>query len=248
MARRTELEVARDRELLAQIALTNPGATSQQLADIFEMKTGMEIPARTIRYDLDQLKKEMVKNASKDMVVLREMELARVDMLESEAWQAWRASMEPISKLVVEKLNRAIGVAKQAELAGQLAGELADMNEYVNEEVLETIIIEAIKQSLDDGETSETFVNKVIETTQTSVGDPRFLAQIHEIQKERRKIQGVYAPELHDIRMAKIEVKGYKGGWSPDDWPSADDDIVDGETVEEDVGYIGDGLEEDDVE
>lgn len=247
MARRGELEVARDRELLSQIALTNPGATSQELADIFEVRTGRAIPARTIRYDLQELRKAMVKNANHNMVEVREYELARVSALESEAWQAWRESMKPVEKLVVEKLNRAIGLAKQAELAGELASELADMNEYVNEEILETIIIEAIKQSLDEGESSETFVNKIVETTQTSVGDPRFLAQIHEIQKERRKIQGVYAPELHDIRMAKIEVKGYKGGWSPDDWPSADD-VVDGEVVEEDVDYIGDGLEEENGE
>jgi hypothetical protein len=85
---------------------------------------------------------------------------------------------------------------------------------------------DAIADSIDQGEDSETFVNKVTETTEVRIGDPRFLAQIHEIQKERRKILGVYAPELHQLDIRKIELKGYSGGWSPDMWDN--DDIIEG--------------------
>lgn len=50
--------------------------------------------------------------------------------------------------------------------------------------------------------------------------------KIHSVQKERRKLLGLYAPALN--LTANIEVKGYKIV-SPDDWPGQDSKVVDGE-------------------
>lgn len=225
--RRSELELADDRHKLAQLALTNPGASSTELATLFEKEYGVVIPARTVRYDLQQLKKDWVAETKSAMEVVRAQELARCDALEQQAWIAWRASLQPFSKVVVERLHKAINDAARAKLAGEIASELADKNDYVSEEVLEAIVRDAIADSVDQGEDAETFVNKVTETTEVRIGDPRFLSQIHEIQKERRKILGVYAPELHQLDIRKVELKGYAGGWSPDEWKK--DDIIDGD-------------------
>jgi hypothetical protein len=132
-----------------------------------------------------------------------------------------------MERVVIEKLHKAINDRARAELAGELAGELASQNEYVTQEVLEAIIRDALADSLEAGEDAETFINKITTTTEVRIGDPRYLSQIHEIQKERRKILGVYAPEMHQLDIRKVELKGYAGGWSPDEWK--EDDIIDGD-------------------
>lgn len=231
--RRTELALADDRHKLAQLALTNPGASSSELAILFEHTYGKAIKPRTVRYDLQTLKKQWVVEDKQTMELMRVNELARVDALEQEVWSAWRASQRPLEKIVVERLHKAVNEAAQAKVASELASELADKNEYVTEEVLEAIIRDAISDSVDAGEDTSTFINKITTTETGTVGDPRFLAQIHAIQQERRKIQGVYAPELHQLDIRKVELKGYAGGWSPDEW--REKDIIDGEVESEEA-------------
>ena len=222
--RRDDLELADDRQKLAAIALKNPGATSAQIGVIFNEKHGRLIPARTIRYDLKKLRDQWQASAIEDIALARTIELQRLDHFEQEVWGAWRLSLKPKQKEVVERLTKQIATNARAELASSLAGELASENAYVTEEVLETIISNAIEASLDLGEDEDTFINKIIQTTEGSAGNPAYLAQIHKIQQDRRKILGVYAPELHAIKVEKkIEVKGYKGGWSPDSW----DNVID---------------------
>jgi len=203
---------------------------------MYHEQYGKRIPDRTVRYDLEQLKKQWVKSAENDIAQSRAIELQRIDYFEQEVWHAWRLSLKPREKEVIERLSQQIAHATRAEIAGSLAKELSDKNEYVTEEVLETIIHNAIEASLDAGEDEETFISKIINTTEGSSGNPQYLAQIHKIQQDRRKILGVYSPELHAIRVEqKIEVKGYRGGWSPDDWPEP----IDGEV--EDVKRISNG-------
>jgi len=236
--RRDELELLDDRQKLAAISLKNPGASSTQLATLFEHEYGKAIPARTIRYDLSVLKKQWLANSSRDIEQLRVIEFQRLDQLEQEAWDAWRNSQMPKQKEIVERLSQQIASNARAELAGSLASELAGANEYITEEVLETIIANAIEASVGAGEDEETFISKITQITEGSVGNPQLLALIHKIQQDRRKLQGVYAPELHAIQVQqKIEVKGYKGGWSPDSW---DDEIIEGQVTKA-VDYLPDG-------
>jgi hypothetical protein len=229
--RRTELALADDRHKLAQLALTNPGASSTELAMIYEHTYGKAIKPRTVRYDLQTLKKLWVVENQQTMELMRVNELARVDALEQEVWGAWRASQKPLEKIVVERLHKAVNEAAQAKVASELASELASEQEYVTEEVLEAIIRDAIKDSVEAGEDTSMFIHKITSTETGTIGDPRFLAQIHEIQRERRKIQGVYAPELHQLDIRKVELKGYAGGWSPDEWK--EEDVVEGEVSDE---------------
>jgi hypothetical protein len=58
-------------------------------------------------------------------------------------------------------------------------------------------------------------------------------AQIQSVQKERRRLLGLYGPALN--LTANIEVKGYKIV-SPDDWPGQESKVIDGE-----YHQLGDG-------
>jgi len=228
--RRNEMQLLDDRRKLASLKLGNPDATSMQLAELFQIKYDKMINPRTIRGDLQAIRDKWVQEMIVDVGKSRAEELVRLDHFEQVVWDAWRASTENAEKVVVERLHKALNDATRAKIAGELASELADKNEYITVEVLEAVVRDALKDSLDTDEDSETFVNKVTTTTEGQVGDPRFLARIHEIQRERRKILGVYSPELHAIQLQKVEIKGYKGGWSPDDWRR--EDVIDGEIVE----------------
>lgn len=65
------------------------------------------------------------------------------------------------------------------------------------------------------------------------VGDPRFFNIILDIQRERRKLLGLYAPSKVGVNVTsktEIVVKGYAvQSVSPDAWPSLADGIIEGE-------------------
>jgi hypothetical protein len=87
----------------------------------------------------------------------------------------------------------------------------------------------------------EMVVDKIITTTSKSngVGDPRLFDKIITLQKERRKLLGLYAPTKLGIdinKKSELVVKGYAvKDVSPDVWP----DIVEGEVIEPEK--LGDG-------
>jgi transcriptional antiterminator len=233
--RRTEMQCEHDRAILARIALKNPGASSVELADLFYLATEHKLAPRTIRDDLKKIREKWLEEMIGDFNLLKSAELAKVDVLEQEAWDAWNQSKSDFVKEVVERARKR--PAKQPDAGNiitRIVSELADQNAYVNEEIVEAIIHDAIKQtvkeSIDTGEDSDTFISKIVNTTESRIGDVRYLRAIHEVQQERRKILGVYAPELHKLDIRKFEIKGYAGTWSPDVWK--DGNVVDGEIVE----------------
>lgn len=231
IARRSEIQLAHDRHLLAQLALRNPGANSVQLADLFHKETGVQIADRTVRDDLAAIRKKWLTEQNEDYTLIRKREEARLDVLEQEAWNAWDQSKSDFIKQVVERARRPPARQPDAgDMIAKIVSALAEQNAYLNDEIVETIVHDAIEQVIDDsvdaGEDSETFISKIVDTTETRIGDVKFLRLIHEVQQERRKIYGVYAPELHQIDVRKIELKGY-ARWSPDEWK--EDDVVEGE-------------------
>ncbi len=56
--RRNDLQLLDERHKLAYLKLGNPGASSTQLAVLYENKYGRSINPRTIRYDLQKLKEQ----------------------------------------------------------------------------------------------------------------------------------------------------------------------------------------------
>lgn len=236
-SRRTDIELSHDRHMLAQLALTNPGASSSELATLLAERTGREIAPRTVRDDLMAIKKQWLAEMVTDYGELKAMELARLRVLEQEAWNAWQGSKSDFMKIVIERARRR--GQPQAENAGtiisRIVRELADRNAYLNEEVVETIVHDALQEAIDEGidagEDDGMFIDRIIETTEGRIGDVTFLREIFKIQQERRKIMGVYAPELHEINVRKVEVKGYVG-WTPERWKQIQDGVIEGEVVE----------------
>jgi hypothetical protein len=100
-------------------------------------------------------------------------------------------------------------------------------------------IVEEIAQQLSDEEEDiELAINKVttIMDTKGKAGDPRFLDKILQVQRERRRLLGLYAPARLgiDIRQKnELVIKGYGvKDASPDVWPSLEEsngNVIEGE-------------------
>ncbi len=105
--------------------------------------------------------------------------------------------------------------------------------------VAERKIISEVAKQLDDGQDDlELVVSKVVTILDSKggAGDPRFFDKIISVQKERRRLLGLYAPARLgiDIRQKnEIIIKGYAvRDASPDVWPSlesGEDNIIEGE-------------------
>lgn len=230
--RRDELQLSHDRSVLANIALRNPGASSTVLSDLFYNETGKRLAARTIRDDLKAIRLYWLESTIDDYEKLKAEELARLRVLEQEAWDAWRSSQSDFFRKVIEYARKPPARRPQAgTLTAQIVEKLAEKNAYLNEEVVETIVHDAIREAADEGiendEDDDMFVAKIIETTENGVGNVQFLREIFKIQAERRKVLGLYAPERHQIDIRKAEVKTYIG-WTPDEWAKKQE-IIEGE-------------------
>lgn len=87
-------------------------------------------------------------------------------------------------------------------------------------------------EGADDEALVQIMVDRIITTTQQSVGEVRFLELILKVQAERRKLLGLYAPARLDIREQKtVNVKAYTDKASPSDWPGHHDNVVEGELL-----------------
>jgi hypothetical protein len=97
------------------------------------------------------------------------------------------------------------------------------------------VVEKLAKQVADDPDQIELIISKVTTTRndKKGVGDTKIMAQIIDVQKERRKLRGLYAPATLGVNIntkSELTVKGYgHPNVSPDVWP----DIIDGEVVEQ---------------
>lgn len=94
-----------------------------------------------------------------------------------------------------------------------------------------------INDTIDENPEASTdlIVKRVVTTTETGAGDTKYLQLILDVQKERRKLLGLYAPAKLDIQSEHtLNIKGYYGV-SPDDWPEPGSEpelLDDGNTVD----------------
>jgi hypothetical protein len=87
------------------------------------------------------------------------------------------------------------------------------------------VILEKMaRQAESDGEEQELFLKKVTEIADSGVDNPGIFAQIADVQKERRRLLGLYAAKNINVNQ-HVTVKGYRVV-SPDDW---DDNAIEGE-------------------
>jgi len=225
---RNTLQLASERHMLSKLALANPGMNSEQLALLLGERLGRRVAPRTVRADLVFLRKDWLKNTKQNFNIVQSKEFERITVLEQELWDAWRASRKPKIKQTVEELAMQLSeddiTGKIKQMAEDITGEELAMD------LFRDIVSDAIEKSISNSETAEMFVNKIITITEETPGDVRFIRMIHEVQQERRKMQGVYAPELRQLDVRRVEMQGYTGGWSPSDWledSPTSSDIVD---------------------
>jgi hypothetical protein len=201
--KRSQDQILKDRERVAELVLQQ--YTNAQIADIIGSETGLYLSPSQIGYDINKIRQKWRDRQQENYDARVNQELDRLDALEKELWQAWRASGG-------EKLKRTVEQAWQS-ISGN------DFDHIFNRRVNK----------------AKEEIARIITTTETQVGNPAFLNQIIEVQKERRKLLGMYAPSRMGIDINNnqtITVKGYMLV-SPDDWPDAPAQIVDGEFASE---------------
>lgn len=198
--KRTDEEIKHDRHLA--VALRRKGAdhwTYQRIADFIAEKTGRRISSRQVGYDIKHVEEQWRNENLANYDFYVREELTRLDAYENELWEAWRDSKSDTTRERVEKAMRKVRDETEGE-------------------------------DLDFDEQFKLVVQKVVTTTEGSVGDPRFLELIFKTQQERRKLLGLYAPaKLHIQEEHTLNIKGYAGGVSPDDWPGRKPEVIEGE-------------------
>lgn len=179
------------KRLVFKWSLQNPGITSDELADMLFDKTGWRVTGRQIRYDLENIREEVALTEVDELKQLRSVELQRLDVLEREAWDAWRQSQETTEE-VVKQMATAL-----AELSSRNDNEI----EFTNA-------------------TDGMFISEIERRTKRSVGDFQYLRVILDIQKQRQKLLGLGATKVN-IEKRGVEIKGYVAwspkNWTPDE-------------------------------
>lgn len=134
--------------------------------------------------------------------------------------------LENYSLYIKEELSRL--EAYENELWDAWRSSKADVTKERVEKAMRRVQEE--EEGMDLDEQFKLVINKVVTTTENSVGDARFLELIYKAQQERRKLLGLYAPaRLNITEEHTLNIKGYAGGVSPDDWPGKEENIVEGE-------------------
>jgi len=84
---RTSIQIENDRVFIAEKYLQ--GWTQQKIAD------HLEIPQQCVSDELKTIRKRWLESSIRDFDEAKSRELARIDLLEKEAWEAWEKSKLP---------------------------------------------------------------------------------------------------------------------------------------------------------
>jgi len=100
--KRTDLEIARDRALVAELYLTGD-YSDQQIAEFLNNRPGIgyEISRQTVTVDRRRLLEQLQEEGKENTGVWLQEEIFRLNVVEREAWEAWKKSTEQ-SKIIKE--------------------------------------------------------------------------------------------------------------------------------------------------
>lgn len=91
--KRSPFEIARDRAEIAHLYLTR--VPQAEIADRLSKARGYTLTQQMVSYDLQAVYKLWRQSAVRDFNEDKARELARIDALELECWEAWRESKKP---------------------------------------------------------------------------------------------------------------------------------------------------------
>jgi hypothetical protein len=108
---RSRAEIAADRERMARLSLE--GWTQTEIA----LEMGLSQPQ--VCYDLKAVRRKWIKDAVRDMDVIKRRELARIDKLERTYWRAWRESRRDLESRTTSSATGTRGQRSGARLTGR---------------------------------------------------------------------------------------------------------------------------------
>ena len=238
--------IAHDRAVIAELKLKHPLATIDSLVELFKEKVGRDLPRSTVHRDLLEIRKAWAMKNDVQYTMYLNRELARLDTLEQEAWDAWRKSQKAEwSEKSIERINpgdyegaRELARKMSAEIWDEVMAETSlSMPRDKIEDLIMDLMPKTMSMAVQNEDMQSLVASKATRIVRESAGNDKFLRLILDIQKDRRKVLGVYAPFWAQVDVkTEVSVKAYSDTWSPEIW-----DVVDGEIEEGDVVMLGDG-------
>ena len=119
----------RERDLIIVSQMYLRGDTQQAMADAVSANyEGLSVTRQQISYDIKELHRRWVKEQIINIDAAKARELARVDKLEREAWDAWERSQQDAETITTEKavLAKGADADKRAKEVHRREGQVGD--------------------------------------------------------------------------------------------------------------------------
>lgn len=113
--KRSEEEKEHDRKLATRLKLQGD-MSSQDISDYIFKLTSRRISPRQVRYDIDHVRERWIREQIADYNMYINKELARLDALENELWESWRASKQDSTQERVEKVAKKVRDEHEGEV------------------------------------------------------------------------------------------------------------------------------------
>lgn len=134
--KRTAEQVEQDREVAMELYLQ--GYSHQAIANRLNEGRPYELTRRQISYDIEEVRKRWIEGQREKYDAYVNQELARIDIFEREAWEAWRASGGKISEETIIEQLRSIGEDKSPELI------VTEIKRHIKDSVGDPRFLEAV--------------------------------------------------------------------------------------------------------
>lgn len=175
------------------------GHSHDEISEIMRLETGLAITRRQVGYDLARLHDQWLAEGADSHARKMAIELKRLDRLERELWIAWRRSQQDAETLTEEQF-----------FVEPVQNKKRKKKKRLQEEIDEIF--------LDGDITGTPTKSKLVRQGQS--GNPAFLAQIHAVQQERRRLLNIYAASKAEVEVTH-KIKAYQN-FAPSDWDNPD--------------------------
>lgn len=134
--KRSKDQVEQDRELAMELYLQ--GYSHAAIARQLNEQRPYNITRRQISYDIEEVRRRWIESQRETYDAYVNQELARIDVFEREAWEAWRASGGKISEETIIEQLRSVAPDADPELI------VTEIKRHVKESVGDARFLEAI--------------------------------------------------------------------------------------------------------
>lgn len=138
---RTAEQILQDRMRVAEIAAT-ADLTHKEIAEILTEEVGRHITERQVKYDLEILRRAWLESNRENFDTVMRKEEVRLDLLEAEAWDAWRRSQghEETETLYFPNATEDDGGSDEEPGKAKFSRTLARKKQFGNPKILDTLL------------------------------------------------------------------------------------------------------------